>query len=330
MDIISNIKEKAKADKQWIVFPEGEEQRVIDAVKQIFEEDLVKVILLGNVDTIKKMLASVGVTDINDNVLKIIDPKDTNNPYFEKYASEFFEMRKAKGITIEDAQKTIQDESYFGTMMVQLNDANGLVSGSIHSTADTVRPALQIIKTKPGLKTASSYFVMIKGDEKLIFGDCGMNISPTIEQLADIAISSNDSAKDFGIEPKVAMLSFSTKCSARHPDAQRVIDAVSIVKEARKDIKIDGELQFDAAYDQNVAKTKCPDSEIAGNANVFIFPTLDAGNIAYKIAQRMGGYRALGPITQGLNKPVNDLSRGCSAQDIVEVAVITAMQAQQQ
>ncbi len=224
------------------------------------------------------------------------------------------------------ARKILLDENYFGTMLVYMEKANGLVSGAAHSTADTVRPALQIIKTKEGVQKTSGVFIMVRNEEKYVFADCAINIAPDSQDLAEIAIESAKTAKMFDIEPKVAMLSFSTKGSAKSPETERVTEAVEIAKQLAPNLTLDGEFQFDAAFVPSVAKKKAPDSVIQGDANVFVFPSLEAGNIGYKIAQRLGGFEAVGPILQGLNAPVNDLSRGCNEEDVYNLALITAAQ----
>ncbi len=238
----------------------------------------------------------------------------------------FIERRKGK-VTEEDARNILLDENYFGTMLVYMGKAHGLVSGAAHSTADTVRPALQIIKTKPGIRKTSGVFIMVRGDEKYVFADCAINIAPDSQDLAEIAVESAQTAKMFDIDPRVAMLSFSTKGSAKSPETEKVIEAVRLAKEMAPDLTLDGEFQFDAAFVPSVAKKKAPDSVIQGDANVFIFPSLEAGNIGYKIAQRLGNFEAVGPILQGLNQPVNDLSRGCNAEDVYKLSLITAAQA---
>lgn len=238
----------------------------------------------------------------------------------------FVERRNGK-VTREDAAKVLLDENYFGTMLVYLKKADGLVSGAAHSTADTVRPALQIIKTKPGIKKTSGVFIMVREEEKYVFADCAINIAPDSHDLAEIAVESAKTAQMFGMDPRVAMLSFSTKGSAVSPETTKVSDAVTIAKEMEPTLLVDGEFQFDAAFVPSVAASKAPNSDIKGDANVFVFPSLEAGNIGYKIAQRLGNFEAVGPILQGLNQPVNDLSRGCNAEDVYKLAIITAGQA---
>jgi phosphate acetyltransferase len=259
-------------------------------------------------------------------MIEMIDPKES--PDTERYIEELVELRKHKGLTKEKAAKMMQDNIYFGTMLVNDGKADGLVSGAAHPTAHTFRPALQIIKTEEGIDTASSFFLMVLDDKVLFYADCAFNIQPDSKQLADIAIVSNDTAKCFDMDPKVALLSFSTKGSGKHPDADKVIEALRIVKEKRPDIVIDGEMQFDSAILPNVAQKKCPDSPVGGLANILIFPDIDAGNIGYKITERLAGALALGPISQGFKKPINDLSRGCSVDDIINITCITSVQAQ--
>src|SRR5699024_3907392 len=236
------------------------------------------------------------------------------------------EIRQGK-TTKEEAIELLKTESYFGTMLVSMNEADGLVSGAVNSTSDTVRPALQIIKTRPGIKKTSGVFVMVRDDERYIFGDCAINIAPTSDDLAEIAVESHKTAKVFGIEPKIAMLSFSTKGSAQSEETERVVEAIAKAKEMNDNLVIDGEFQFDTAFVPSVAAKKAPESEIQGDATVFVFPSLEAGNISYKLAERLGGFEAVGPILQGLNKPVNDLSRGCSSEDVYKLALVTAAQA---
>jgi phosphate acetyltransferase len=243
----------------------------------------------------------------------------------DELVAAFVDRRKGKA-TEEDARKILLDENYFGTMLVYLNKAHGLVSGAAHSTADTVRPALQIIKTKAGVKKTSGVFIMVREDEKYVFADCAINIAPDSNDLAEIAIESAKTAEMFDIEPRIAMLSFSTKGSAKSPETERVAEAVAEAKRRDASLVLDGEFQFDAAFVPSVAKSKAPGSVLQGDANVFIFPSLEAGNIGYKIAQRLGGFEAVGPILQGLNAPVNDLSRGCNEEDVYKLALITAAQ----
>ena len=306
-----------------IVFPEGNDDRVVRAAARLKFEGLVDPIILGDPAEVHKILSDFGFADFN---YTIIDPEAYEG--FEEMKEKFLEIRKGKA-TVEDAEKLLRDVNYFGVMLVKLGLADGMVSGAIHSTADTVRPALQIIKTKPGISRTSGVFLMNREntDHRLVFADCAINIEPNAQELAEIAINTAETAKVFGIDPKVAMLSFSTKGSAKSPKVDRVVQATNIAKEMRPDLAIDGELQFDAAFVPATATIKAPDSNVAGHANVFVFPGLQAGNIGYKIAQRLGMFEAIGPILQGLNKPVNDLSRGASAEDIYNLAIITAAQA---
>lgn len=306
-----------------IVFPEGNDDRVVRAAARLKFEGLVDPIILGDPAEVHKILNDLGFADFN---YTIINPETYED--FEEMKEKFVEIRKGKA-TMEDAEKLLHDVNYFGVMLVKLGLADGMVSGAIHSTADTVRPALQIIKTKPGISRTSGVFLMNREntDHRLMFADCAINIEPNAQELAEIAINTAETAKVFGIDPKVAMLSFSTKGSAKSPKVDRVVQATNIAKEMRPDLAIDGELQFDAAFVPATATIKAPDSDVAGHANVFVFPGLQAGNIGYKIAQRLGMFEAIGPILQGLNKPVNDLSRGASAEDIYNLAIITAAQA---
>lgn len=328
MKFIESIKQKAKEHIKTIVLPEATDIRILQAVDTIYKENFAKIVLIGNKEEILKK-ALENKLDISK--AEIIDPNNSNN--YDKYVNEFYELRKDKGITLEKAKELILDPIYYGTMMVKLNDADGLVSGAIHSTSDTLRPALQILKTAPNTKLVSAFFVMCVPDCNLgengtfVFGDCGLNANPNSEELSEIAISSANSFKKLvGSEPKVAMLSYSTYGSAKSEQVDKVIEATKLVKEKNKEIMIDGELQLDAALIDEVAKMKAPESEVAGNANTLIFPNLDSGNIGYKLVQRLAKAEAYGPLCQGILKPVNDLSRGCSAEDIVGVVAITAVQ----
>ena len=320
-DLFSIVKEKIKGKNKTIVFPEGLDERILTAVGRLASEEVLKPILIGNKVEVEQKAASLNISLGN---AEILDPNSYDE--FDSLVSAFIERRKGKA-TEEEARKILTDENYFGTMLVYLKKADGLVSGAAHSTADTVRPALQIIKTKTGIRKTSGMFVMVRGDEKYIFADCAINPNPDSQDLAEIAIVSAESAVLFDVEPKVAMLSFSTKGSAVTPETEKVAEAIKIAKEKQPDLVIDGEFQFDAAIVPSVAAKKAPDSVIQGDAKVFVFPTLDAGNIGYKIAQRLGGFEAIGPILQGLNQPVNDLSRGCNAEDVYKLALITAVQA---
>ncbi|MBQ3478501.1 MAG: phosphate acetyltransferase [Clostridia bacterium] len=328
MAIIDKIKAKAKADVKHIVLPEGEEIRNVQAAVMIRDQGLAKLTLLGNPAKVKEVAAGADLTGID-----IIDPADSDKAPL--YAATLYDLRKAKGMTEEEAAKKVADPMYYGIMMVKLGDADGLVSGAIHSTGDMLRPALQVIKSKPGMKTVSSCFLMECPDKSfgdngvMIFSDCGVNIDPDAEQLANIALGAADSARSLaGMEPRVAMLSFSTKGSAKHDNVTKVQEATRIAKEMAPDLALDGELQLDAALVEKVGQLKAPGSKVAGHANTLVFPDLDAGNIGYKLVQRLAHAEAYGPILQGIAKPCNDLSRGCSAEDIVATVAITACQAQ--
>ncbi|MBP3595820.1 MAG: phosphate acetyltransferase [Clostridia bacterium] len=329
MGFIDDIKNKAKSSLKTIVLPEASDIRVIKAASIVNKEKYANIVLVGDEKNIKK-IALDNKLDISNAI--IIDPKNSNKT--KEYAQNLYELRKAKGMTLEQAEKLVLDEVYFGMMMVKSNDADGLVSGAIHSTSDTLRPALQILKTAPGTKLVSAFFVMVvpdcdySEDGVYVFGDCGLNENPNAEQLAEIAASSSKSYEALvGKDAKVAMLSYSTKGSAHSELTDKVIEATKILKENYPDIKADGELQLDAAIVESVAKSKAPGSETAGKSNVLIFPDLNAGNIGYKLTQRFAKAEAYGPLCQGIAKPVNDLSRGCSAEDIAGVVAITAVQA---
>lgn len=330
MELIKEFWEKAKSDVKTIVLPEGEEERNLLASAAIKKEGIAELVLLGDEQKIKDKAKSLNV-DIEG--IEIVNPK--TSPKASQYAKEFYELRKNKGVTMEKAEKTVLDPMYFGTMMVKLGDADGMVSGAIHTTGDLLRPGLQVIKAAPGISTVSSFFIMLVPDCEygnngmLLFSDCAVNPNPTAEQLASIAISTADTAKQlFNMEPKVAMLSFSSKGSASHEFVDKVREATELAKKQRSDILIDGELQLDAAIVKKVADQKAPGSSVAGQANVLIFPDLQAGNIGYKLVQRFAKADAIGPVCQGFAKPINDLSRGCSAEDIVNVVAVTAVQAQ--
>lgn len=323
MDLFDNLKQKVAGANKTIVFPEGQEPRIFRAAIRLKNDGLVVPILLGKVDEIKQNAENEGV-DLGD--IELIDPNTYPEDKFAEMVEAFVERRKGKN-TKEQAETMLRDVNYFGTMLVYMDKADGLVSGAIHSTGDTVRPALQIIKTKPGVSRTSGAFVMVKGDERYLFVDCAININPGAQELAEIAVESANTAKIFDIDPQVAMLSFSTMGSAKSDEVTKVQEAVKLAKELAPNEKIDGELQFDAAFVPVVAKQKAPESEVAGHANVFVFPELQSGNIGYKIAQRLGGFEAIGPVLQGLNKPVSDLSRGSVEKDVYKVAIITAAQA---
>ncbi|WP_408008687.1 phosphate acetyltransferase [Pseudalkalibacillus sp. A8] len=320
-NMFTAMEQKLRAIYPSIVFPEGEDTRIIDAAVRLAEVKILRPILIGDQAIIRTTLERKGL-DLD--LVDILSP-DTYEG-FEEMVKLFVERRKGK-VNEPEAREILQDVNYFGTMLVYMDKAAGLVSGAAHSTADTVRPALQIIKTKEGIKRTSGAFLMVKQDERYIFADCAINIDPKATDLAEIAVTSAETARVFGLNPRVAMLSFSTKGSAKSAETQKVIDAVAILDEVGTDFPVDGELQFDAAFVPEVAAKKAPDSPLEGRANVFVFPGLESGNIGYKMVQRLGGYEAIGPVLQGLNKPVNDLSRGCNSEDVYKLSLITAMQA---
>lgn len=317
-----NLLSAARQKKQRIVLCEGEEPRILQATDILLRRGAADIILLGNVDAIHAKAAQLGC-DISG--ATVIDP--AKSPDYEDYAASYYEFRKKKGITVEYARETMLDATYFGTMMVKKGAADGMVSGAVNTTAHTIRPAFEFVKTKPGFSVVSSVFLMCLRDRVLVFGDCAVNPNPTADQLAEIAITSAHTAKVFGIEPRVAMLSYSTGSSGKGADVDVVIEATRIAKEKAPDLLIEGPLQYDAAIEPTVAKTKAPNSPVAGKATVFIFPDLNTGNNTYKAVQRAAGAIAIGPVLQGLNKPVNDLSRGCLVADIVNTVIITAIQA---
>ena len=329
MGFIDEIKARAKADKKVIVLPETEDERTYKAAQTVLREGIADLILVGNEEEIEK---NKGAYDITGAV--IVDP--AKNDKTEEYIAKLVELRQKKGMTEEQARELLLNNYlYYGVMMVKMGDADGMVSGACHSTADTLRPCLQILKTKPGTKLVSAFFLMVVpdcdmgADGTFIFGDAGLEQNPDPEKLANIALSSAESFETLtGKEPIVAMLSHSTKGSAKHADVDKVVEATRLAKEMAPELQLDGELQLDAAIVPEVGASKAPGSEVAGKANVLIFPDLDAGNIGYKLVQRLGKAEAYGPLTQGIAAPVNDLSRGCSAEDIVGVVAITAVQAQ--
>lgn len=321
--LFGSLREEVASNYVKIVFPEGNDDRVLRAAARLKFEGLVDPIILGVKDEVHDALAHLGFMDQD---YKVIDPN--NFDQFEEMKAAFLDIRKGKA-TPEDADRLLRDVNYFGVMLVKMGLADGMVSGAIHSTADTVRPALQIIKTKPGISRTSGVFLMNRENtnERYIFADCAINIDPNAQELAEIAVNTADTAKIFDIDPKIALLSFSTMGSAKAPQAEKVQEATRLAKELAPELSLDGELQFDAAFVPETAAIKAPNSPVAGQANVFIFPDLQSGNIGYKIAQRLGMFEAIGPILQGLNAPVNDLSRGSSAEDIYKLAIITAAQA---
>lgn len=316
----------AKQKIKNIVLPEGNDDRVLKAAARLMSQEIVTLTLLGNPVEIGASVKRLGI-NLDDRV-KIIDPADSE--YYSDYVDTLYQLRKDKNVTLEMARDLMTDVSYFGTMMVFKGDADGMVSGATHTTQHTIRPALQFVKTKPGISTVSSVFFMCLEDRVSVFGDCAVNPNPTADQLAEIAISSAETSKRFGIEPRIAMLSYSSGTSGVGEDVEKVRRATEIVKEKRPDLKVEGPIQYDAAVDPVVGKQKMPSSEVAGQASVLIFPDLNTGNNTYKAVQRETGALAIGPMLQGLNKPVNDLSRGCTVDDIFNTVIITAIQAQEE
>ena len=316
--MFTKLTEQLKANPKTIVFTEGTDPRIQDAAAKLTAEGILNVILLGNPDAVK-----LSAADANYDISKceIIDPQRYAD--IDPMVEKMVEQRKGK-MTEEQVRDALSKGNYFGTMLVKMGKADCLLGGATYSTADTVRPALQLIKTKPGNNIVSSCFIMVKGDQKLAMGDCAINIAPNEDELVEIAIETAKTAKVFGIDPKVAMLSYSTYGSGKGDMVTLVANATKKVKEAAPDLAVDGELQFDAAVAPEVAKVKCSGSDVAGQANTFIFPDINAGNIGYKIAARLGGYEAIGPVLQGLNAPINDLSRGCNAEEVYKMALVTA------
>ncbi len=316
--MFNKLTEQLKANPRTIVFTEGMDARILDAASKLSTGGILSVILLGEETAVKKAAEDAGF-DINK--CQIIDPEKYDD--MDAMVDEMVALRKGK-MTADEVREALKKSNYFGTMLVKMGKADCLLGGATYSTADTVRPALQLIKTKPGNKIVSSCFIMVKGDSKLAMGDCAINISPNEDELAEIAVETAKTAKVFDIDPKVAMLSYSTYGSGKGDMVTLVANATKKVKEAAPDLDVDGELQFDAAVAPEVAKVKCSGSKVAGQANTFIFPDINAGNIGYKIAARLGDYEAIGPILQGLNAPINDLSRGCNAQEVYKMALVTA------
>ena len=314
--------EQAKANRKHVVLPEGEDDRILQAADKLLKQGVAELTILGDVDDMNRRARDLGLDLSGAHLINHLESE-----LADEFAADFAELRKKKGVTLEEARETMKDVSYFGTMMVHKGLADGMVSGAAHTTAHTIKPSFQIIKTAPGTSVVSSIFLMVMQDRLWAFGDCAVNPNPTAEQLGEIAAVSARTAQQFGIDPKVAILSYSTGTSGSGPDVDRAVAAVEAARQADPELVVDGPLQFDAACDPGVGKKKAPDSPVAGQANVFIFPDLEAGNAGYKIAQRTGGALAVGPVLQGLNKPVNDLSRGATVPDIVNTVAITAIQA---
>jgi phosphate acetyltransferase len=330
MDLITSIKEKAKKHQKRIVLPEGLEERTIKAADILLQEGIAKIILLGNPEQIKEKAASLGLKNIDK--ATIIDP--VQHAKKEEYINLMLELRKSKGLKREEAEKLIEDPLYLGTIIIKNGDADGEVAGAMNATGDVLRPAFQYVKTLPGISLVSGAFIMILKDREfgedglMVFADCAVHPDPNDQQLAQIAVSTGKTTRAIaGFEPRIAMLSFSTKGSAKHEMVDKVVRATKIAKEMAPDMEIDGELQADAAIIEAIGKSKAPGSSIAGKANVLVFPSLEVGNIAYKLVQRLAHAEAVGPILQGLAAPINDLSRGCSVDDIVNLVAITANQA---
>lgn len=320
-----NLLQRALKDKKHIVLPEGYDERVLRAAARLIDAHVVDLTLIGEKEKIQERIEKLDIP-LDIDKIKVVSPQ--KSPHFDDYANTFYELRKHKNVNLDMAKDAMSDVSYFATMMIYKGHADGMVSGAVHTTAHTLRPALQFIKTKPGVNIVSSIFFMCLEDRVSIFGDCAINPNPNAEQLAEIAISSAKSAQDFGVEPKVAMLSYSSGASGKGEDVDKVRKATKIAKTMVPDLKIEGPIQYDAAVDMRIGKSKLPDSDVAGQASVLIFPDLNTGNNTYKAVQRETGALAIGPMLQGLNKPVNDLSRGCTADDIYSTVIITAIQAQ--
>ncbi len=328
MTIVEQIKEKAKALNKKIVLVEGEDSRVVIAASECVKQQIAQIVLLGDEAEIKKANPDVDLTGV-----EIVNP--ATSELRKKYAGILYDLRKSKGMTEEDADKLSYDNTYFGVLMLKAGDADGLVSGACHSTANTLRPGLQIVKTAPGTPLVSSYFIMVAPEQgniycpdgAFIYSDCGLEQNPDVEKLAQIAKQASKSAEEvLGFDPRVAFLSHSSKGSAKHDDVTKVVNAVARFHEIAPEVKADGEFQLDCAIVPEVAKSKAPGSTVAGNANVLVFPDLDAGNIGYKLTERLGGFQAIGPLCQGFAKPINDLSRGCHMEDVVCAVAVTAVQ----
>ncbi len=322
---IYNLVQQARSDKQHIVLPEGNDERILRAAEVLLSRGIVDLTLLGDPEQINRQILQLGL-HIDLMEVPVIYPQLSAD--FEEYGQTLYELRKHKGLTLDHARDTMADVSYFGTMMVYKGKADAMVSGAAHSTLHTIRPAFQFVKAKPGFSVVSSVFFMCLDDEVLVYGDCAVNPTPNAEQLAEIAITSADTAQSFGIEPRVAMLSYSSGESGVGEEVEKVRKATQIAQERRPELLLEGPIQYDAAVDAGVAATKMPGSKVAGHATVFVFPDLNTGNNTYKAVQRETGAIAIGPILQGLNKPVNDLSRGCTVEDIINTVVVTAIQAQ--
>ena len=317
-DMFAPLVAQLKANPKTIVFTEGNDPRILEAASKLLAEGVLKVVMVGN-EAECKAAAAAGNFDIS--AAEIIDPE--NYAGFDEMVNTMVELRKGKQ-TAEECTAMLKKSNYFGTMLVKMGKADCLLGGATYSTADTVRPALQLIKCKPGIKSVSSCFIMVRGDEKLAMGDCAINIDPSEDEIVESTVETAHTAEIFGIDPKVALLSYSTKGSGKGETVDKMRNATLRVQEAHPELKVDGELQFDAAVAPEVGKLKAPNSTVAGEANVFIFPNINAGNIGYKIAQRLGGFAAYGPILQGLNAPINDLSRGCDAEEVYKMSLITA------
>ncbi|MFN2341120.1 MAG: phosphate acetyltransferase [Halanaerobium sp.] len=330
MDVLKDFKERAASDLKKIVFAEGYDDRIIKAAGEIDSEKIAQIVILGNQNKINNSAKEYGV-DLSG--VEIIDPEKSE--FIKEFSEKFYELRKHKNISKEDAEQAIKDPLYFGTMMIYTGKADGMVAGAANATSNVLRPAFQIVKTQAGISTVSSAIILVLKDNEfgeegvLVFSDCAVNPAPDSKQLAEIAITTADTAQELlGFDPRVAMLSFSTMGSASHKNVENVENAVKIARKNHPKLKIDGEMQLDAALVEDVAERKAPESEIAGKANVLVFPDLQSGNIGYKLVQRLGGAAAVGPILQGIAAPINDLSRGCSVDDIINVTAITALQAQ--
>ena len=318
MSIFENFEKKLQAEPKSIVFTEGTDARILSAASRLLAGKVLKVILLGNPEAVKEAAAK-GSFDITG--AEIIDP--ANYTGFDEMVAKMVELRKGK-MTAEDCAKALSKSNYFGTMLVKMGKADCLLGGATYSTADTVRPALQLIKCKPGIQSVSSCFILTRGEESIAMGDCAININPSEDEVVECTVETAHTAEIFGIDPRVALLSYSTKGSGKGDTVDKMRNATARVQEAHPELKVDGELQFDAAVAPEVGQLKAPGSKVAGYANTFIFPDINAGNIGYKIAQRLGGFEAYGPILQGLNAPINDLSRGCNAIEVYSMAIITA------